>query len=510
MNNFTKQVCTLSVAQSPSSAHFFCTQLNAVNLGPKGLRNIALSLFVLTSIQGCQSSSRPAMAAQQTQVAVYKVESQSRQNFAWTTGKIEPLKSAVLKSQVSAKVLRRLVELGDAFGPGQVLMELDESQVELQLEQAQAAKVAAQADVQRNQAELFRSRSELEADLLSSGAGLSLAEADRQKSQHQTRPQELLQSQSQLAQAERLAWQAQQDYIRYDQLWHEGAISDQQHDRYLTEQRVANERLEVAKQSLKLAEEGARREDQQRARAGVDIASAVRHKAASGQYRVQGLQAQSISAQAQAELRTRAVEELGLIRDRHHLKAPFSGRVLEIMANEGDLLSPGSPAVKIGQLDQVKVTFQVSEKVRVNSTFGQRVDIQVDALPKLKLDGKITKLGFSADPKSHLFQMEVWLDNPNYKLLPNMIARLRLPSDQVHPTIQIPLTSVLYDRAASYVLVVDKGMVQRRDVVLGSPTQAQVQIIQGLVSGDEVVTEPSRLAPGQNVVATPVGAGGQL
>ncbi len=436
-------------------------------------------------------------------MAVFKVESLNRQNFAWTTGKIEPLKSAVVKSQVSAKVLRRLVELGDAFTAGQVLMELDDSQIELQLQQAESAKLAAQADLQRSQAELSRSRGEVEADLLSSNAGLSVAEADRQKSQHQTRPQELLQTQSQLAQAERLAWQAQQDYTRYHQLWSEGAISDQQHDRYLTDQRVANERLEVAKQSLKLAQEGARREDQQRAKAGVDIATAARTKATSGQYRVQGLQAQAVSAQAQSELRAKAAEELNLIRERHHLTAPFSGRVLEIMANEGDLLSPGSPAVKIGQLDQVKVTFQVSEKVRVNSTFGQRVDIQVDALPKLKLSGKITKLGFSADPKSHLFQMEVWLDNRSFKLLPNMIARLRLPSDEIHSTTQIPLTSVLYDRAASYVLVVDKGIVQRRDVVLGSPTQSQVEILQGLAAGDEVVSEPSRLSQGQKVIATP-------
>ena len=460
-------------------------------------------MISLTALPGCQAASRPAVAAQETQVAVFKVESQNRQNFAWTTGKIEPLKSAVVKSQVSAKVLRRLVELGDAFTAGQVLMELDDSQIELQLQQAESAKLAAQADLQRSQAELSRSRGEVEADLLSSNAGLSVAEADRQKSQHQTRPQELLQTQSQLAQAERLAWQAQQDYTRYHQLWSEGAISDQQHDRYLTDQRVANERLEVAKQSLKLAQEGARREDQQRATAGVDIATAARTKATSGQYRVQGLQAQAVSAQAQSELRAKAAEELNLIRERHHLTAPFGGRVLEIMANEGDLLSPGSPAVKIGQLDQVKVTFQVSEKVRVNSTFGQRVDIQVDALPQLKLSGKITKLGFSADPKSHLFQMEVWLDNRSYKLLPNMIARLRLPSDQMHSTTQIPLTSVLYDRAASYVLVVDKGIVQRRDVVLGSPTQSQVEILQGLTSGDEVVSEPSRLSLGQKVIATP-------
>jgi membrane fusion protein (multidrug efflux system) len=99
-------------------------------------------------------------------------------------------------------------------------------------------------------------------------------------------------------------------------------------------------------------------------------------------------------AAAQAS-RAKAAAALDLARqDQTHtlIRAPIDGVVGDLQARPGDYVQPGSRLLTLAPVAQVYVTANFKETQTGRMLTGQRAEVRVDALPGVKLQGRVQSI----------------------------------------------------------------------------------------------------------------------
>jgi HlyD family secretion protein len=115
------------------------------------------------------------------------------------------------------------------------------------------------------------------------------------------------------------------------------------------------------------------------------------------------------------------------------LRAPFTGVVLVRQAELGEVVSPGTPIVTIGDLDHLWVRVYVPETDLGKVHWGQAVDVRTDTYPDKIYHGRVSFVASEAEftPKSVqtekervtlVYRVKVDVENPNWELKPGMPA----------------------------------------------------------------------------------------
>ena len=443
------------------------------------------------------------------------------------SGQAEPCRTATIASEVANRVLSRPVRQGDYVAAGAVLAQLDSSSAQTALQQAEDALKQERAARQQAETDYTRSLVETDANRQSARAQVRQAQADARKANAQarqaaagerktrayTRTQELRQAEDALMQARSDETLAKIEYDRYVYLVKEGAAPQQTLDRTKTALENATAHRQSAEQVLSLAHEGARDEDKEAANAQVQAANA---QAASAGQQIESAQAawriantretrlavirrQIDGLKAREAQAADNVRQARIVLDKHTIRAPFAGRVLAALTDVGDLLSPGTPILRIGETRRIKAVFAVPEAVRPTLHLGQAMTLTADALKNHTFSGTLTALGYQADPKTRAFPIEITAANSDEALLPSMVIRMRLASGTTLHHVLIPASGVASDGTYAYVYVLHDGKAQKREVWLGAPVGNAVEVVRGLSAGETIAATPQRLSDGANV-----------
>jgi membrane fusion protein, multidrug efflux system len=184
------------------------------------------------------------------------------------------------------------------------------------------------------------------------------------------------------------------------------------------------------------------------------------------------------------------------------------GVVIERRIEVGTLAATGMVGFAIADLDTVKATFAVPDRVVSTLHIGAAQQIALEAFRGKTFPGRITRIAPTADAKSRAFEIEVTVPNRDHGLKPGMIAALDLASsEQTLPDAVLPLTAVVRspDKANGFAVFVvanePAGATARlRPVELGEFLGNRIAIKSG-ASGDDrvVVMGAALLADGEPV-----------
>jgi membrane fusion protein (multidrug efflux system) len=252
-------------------------------------------------------------------------------------GEVRPLRSTELAFPVGGVLAERLVAVGEAVAAGDALLRLDDAQERARLREAEAAVAAAEAQVE-------------------------VARTAEASAQEQVRA-----AQASLASAE-AARDAADAALQLTATQAEATIAQ-------------------ARANLRQAEAGVAQ-----AAAQVDQARAAVAQAAAQRAQAEAQRAQAEAARASAAL---AVE-------RRTLRAPFDGRVLAIGPEVGEAVGAGAGAgattLTLADLAGWRVdTTNLTELQVVGVDAGDRLTVEVDALPDRTFAGTVERVGF--DPR---------------------------------------------------------------------------------------------------------------
>lgn len=277
--------------------------------------------------------------------------------------------TTVISPQVAGYLVEVLVKDFDRVQQGQLLARIDPASYQQRLQQGEANTAAQRATLANSQQSLRSG----EAQMRLQDATVAIANAGLEK--------------------------AQADMRRIDELADEGSVSLRERDQ--------------ARAALQQARAGVRQAEAQRAIAAEQFRSVQVGRGA--------LQAQVEGANASLEL---ARIELS----RTEIRAPRAGRLSEISARVGQLVTAGSQLMYLVP-DDLWVTANFKEAQTAEMAVGQRATLRVDALGGAELSGTVQSIAPAAGSEFSLIKPDAGAGN--FVKVPQRIAvRIRLNPDQ--------------------------------------------------------------------------------
>ena len=173
--------------------------------------------------------------------------------------------------------------------------------------------------------------------------------------------------------------------------------------------------------------------------------------------------------------------------------SPISGRIVARSAAPGFLTQPGNaPApYSVADLSTMWMIANVIETDAPAYKLGQEVAVTVPAYPDKIFKGRITTLGSIIDPNSHRQLVRSQIDDPEHLLRSGMFASFVIRVGDPVRSVAVPVNGVTREGDGTMTVWVtsDRRHFAKRTVKLGLQQDGWDQVLEGLQSGETVVTD---------------------
>lgn len=172
---------------------------------------------------------------------------------------------------------------------------------------------------------------------------------------------------------------------------------------------------------------------------------------------------------------------------RYTLVSPASGVVAELGVREGVAVSPGMTLFRIAGLEKVWAVAEVPEAQAIHLTRGQKVTAALQADPSQTFTGTMQEILPQVSAATRTLQARFEVDNKGGKLVPGMLLRLQVAA-ATSSRLVVSAEAVIRTGTRAVVIVrKDSGAFEPREVKLGADLGDQMEVVQGLAEGDQVV-----------------------
>lgn len=193
------------------------------------------------------------------------------------------------------------------------------------------------------------------------------------------------------------------------------------------------------------------------------------------------------------------IEYIKAMIDRTEIRSPFSGIMGLRYVSEGAYITPASTIASLQKIDYLKIDFSVPQKY-----FG---DIKKGSMLNFRVPPDTTGyhvVVLATEPKineqTRTFRIRGRFSNSGKNLLPGSYAEVDIITNENPSSIMIPSIALIPDLSSEYVLVYNNGKAIKRNVRTGVRNTEQIEIIEGLGTGDTVITSGiMQLKPGDAV-----------
>ncbi len=188
--------------------------------------------------------------------------------------------------------------------------------------------------------------------------------------------------------------------------------------------------------------------------------------------------------------RTRIAAIESQLRDRL-IKAPFSGTVGLRNISVGALIEPGDIVTTLDDNSVMKLDFSVPSTFLSTLKTGIKVVAKAPAFDNRRFEGVVSSVGSRIDPSTRAVMARALIPNPEGLLKPGLLMTVDLLKNP-REAVVIGEEALVPKGTENFVLVVDPSadapVPERRKVATGSRRTGEVEILEGLASGEFVVS----------------------
>jgi len=170
------------------------------------------------------------------------------------------------------------------------------------------------------------------------------------------------------------------------------------------------------------------------------------------------------------------------------IRAPISGVVSNRFIKVGNMIQLNQETLHITDFDPLNAVLFVPERHLNKLAKGQDVKIGIDAIQNYSFNGKIDRISPVVDPNSGTFKVTVEMRDPDRKLKPGMFGRVSIIYDIHENTLLVPKEAVLTEDKEASVFVIEDTLAFKRIVQIGYINTTHLEIVEGLQTGDTIVT----------------------
>jgi len=395
-----------------------------------GLALLALVILALGMSAACKrSNGAPNTNSAAAGPAVIEVSTAAailRQlpRYFEATGSLAANEQSDVMPETSGKIAAVTFDIGSYVKRGQTMVKIDDADLRLRVQQAQAQLDQAKATLRQNEAKI----------------GLRPG----QKFSPENVPE---------VAAARAAWDlAEANLRRYEKLIESGDISRAAYDQQKSQRDQLREQYEVAV-----------------------------HQAQQNYAAVANAQGVVDAAQTQLALAKRSVNY-------SVITAPIAGYVSDRTADVGEYVSPQQKVATIVNLNPLRVRIDIPEQAIPRVHVGESVSVAVSAYPDRSFAGHLARISPSVTATSRTLTVEAEVENPSGELKPGQFATVRILLPQSAPAVLVPQRALREISGATYVFVIKNGRAEQRLVQAGQKEGDLVELVSGVAADELVAT----------------------
>ncbi len=195
--------------------------------------------------------------------------------------------------------------------------------------------------------------------------------------------------------------------------------------------------------------------------------------------------------------------------ERTKIYAPISGRIIKLAIEEGEtavmgtLNNAGTALMTIADLSRMLAVIQIDETDIPQVKINQPAQVIADALPDSSYPGEVTKVAlmpitdlYSTENVTN-FEVEVELNKFSPLLRPGMNVKADIITSEKPNVLTIPIQALsrrrVNNKMTETVFIVKNNKAKLQEVQTGSSSDTDIEIVSGLVRGDTVIIGPYRI-----------------
>ena len=194
-----------------------------------------------------------------------------------------------------------------------------------------------------------------------------------------------------------------------------------------------------------------------------------------------------------SESQINQIEETGKVKENFPVYATISGTVSEKLVEQGDYIKQGQPLLKIANLKTVWAHFDVYENQIKLFKKGQEISITTNAYANKEFKAKVDFIDPVLNTRTRTVKLRAVLINKEDVFKPGMFVEGKIKgiSSNEEQVLTIPSSAVLWTGERSVVYIKanpNEPVFEMREVVLGNQLGDNYEVLEGLINGNEIVT----------------------
>lgn len=213
-----------------------------------------------------------------------------------------------------------------------------------------------------------------------------------------------------------------------------------------------------------------------------------------------GSEMQFLEAKTRYESLEKSIGQMEAQLAKTKIYAPFSGVIDDIITETGSNVNPGvNPILRIVNLNDMYVTAEIPEVHIVSITPNKAAQVYIPVLGAT-YEGAVSQIGNFINPNNRSFRVDIPLENKDKLLKPNMTVEVTV-RDYSNPEALVVATKNVFENAQGDYFVyklepdpTDKDIfkIVKSKVSLGITYGNEVEVVEGLQSGDQIVVDGAR------------------
>ena len=184
-------------------------------------------------------------------------------------------------------------------------------------------------------------------------------------------------------------------------------------------------------------------------------------------------------------------------------QGPLEYAVGKRSVSEGQMVREGDPIIQLVMEDPLRLWTNVPERFSSEVELGQDVRIHIASSPNDVFTGKVARINPAVDAVSRTFQVETVVSNPKGLLRPGGFAKASILTNRQDRAATVSQTSIVRFAGVTKIFVVEGNKVRAINVATGLEGPGWVEVIGQLPDEAMVVTDGyTQLADGSLIEVT--------
>lgn len=192
--------------------------------------------------------------------------------------------------------------------------------------------------------------------------------------------------------------------------------------------------------------------------------------------------------------------------DQTRMVAPANAIVLSRAAEPGDIVQPGKVLMVLAKEGETQLVVTPDEKNLPYLHVAQAALASADAFPDQRFNAAVSYIAPAVDPDRGTVEIKLKVEKPPAYLRADMTVSVDVEVGRRPDVLVLPIEAVRDPTSDHpYVLLVEAGIVSKREVKAGVRGEGVIEIVGGLQAGDAVIpASAGPIAPGTRVRPKPV------